>query len=129
MEALLKENNYADFLIAFKTLKEFIDISCHKQLRKTLLELVSWFIEPAYRHLSPTMLTMKKFKIYNFHVDENPAKEIRQLEFDAVNIFGSIDNATAYLNFVNKLLDLLDHVIGYLSFKPVVFTKICRVLM
>lgn len=129
MEALLKQNDYTDFLKAFKTLKEFIDVSCHKQLRKALLELISWFIEPAYRHLSPTILSLKKFKIYNFPVNENLEKEIKLMEFNAVDIFCSVENVETYLKFMAMLLELLNNVKGYLSYKPVVFTKICRVIM
>ena len=129
LDSLIKQNNFSDFLKAFKCIGDYVDLSSYQYLQNSLMELVSWFIEPCYRHLSPSFLNKRKVKLYNFSVGENAEKEFAQVKVDALNVFGSEENARVYQGFLDKLLVLLGIVAGYLGSRPIVYTKITRILM
>jgi hypothetical protein len=130
LEALIKQNNFIDFLKGFKAIENTIDLTMHSGLMLSIAEFIEWFIEPSYRHLSPSLLSQRNVKIYNFPVeDKHSEKEFRRVEVDAKSIFSTIDNTEGFIGFLANLRSLLSLITGYLDKKPTLFIKLCRMLM
>lgn len=98
---MVKENDIADFLKAFKLTEKCFDIAMNSRLLISTLDYIEWLVEPCYRHLSPTLLSKRPSKIATFPVEKGLAfKELRPENFNARNIFESSANVDLYLDYI-----------------------------
>lgn len=130
LEALIKQNNFVDFLKGYKALENCLDLSMHSGLLNSITEFIEWFLEPNYRHLSPSFLSKRKIKLHPFPTEDKYAdKEFRRIEVDSKDIFSTEENAEGFYGFLTNLKSLLSLVVGYMDKKPTLYTKVCRILM
>jgi hypothetical protein len=93
LEALVKENDIADFLKAFKLTEKCFDLAIFSRLLNAILEYIEWLVEPCYRHLSPTLISKRVPKISPYPLEKKyQNKELRHGVFNVKNIFESTEN-------------------------------------
>ena len=129
MQALIQENDFVHFKHAFAILGSTIDFYNFQLLLTTFTEYIEWYIEPCYRFLSPTLLSMKQPDLLRIPCnDDHKDFELRQPSCDPIDIFSSVKNAEAFLSFMKTLESLLDIIKHDLASSPILFSKICRLL-
>jgi hypothetical protein len=136
LKALIQENDFVHFEETWRRLGPFIDLHAHLPLLETLLEFFEWFLEKAYRFLSPSVISLKKPKIplipsrddaSTFITHPLEDLELNPPDCDYQNMFCSLENARKYLEFMKQMARIFEILKTDIGVSPLAYGKLCRV--